>query len=121
VRGQYSFGAEGLHRSCGRTSSARSERLGREALELGVVVADLHRAAARAKRSGLWAGDSPIAPWDFRKPAAMPPVHGMVYVTTNGKKYHTANCRHLNASAKAIPLEEAKRTREPCKACRPGE
>jgi len=51
----------------------------------------------------------------------MPPVHGMVYVTTNGKKYHTANCRHLNASAKAIPLEEAKRTREPCKACRPGE
>jgi len=78
-------------------------------------------AAARAKHSGLWAGDSPIAPWDFRKPAAMPPVHGMVYVTTNGKKYHTANCRHLNASAKAMPLVDAKKTHEPCKACRPGE
>jgi micrococcal nuclease len=78
-------------------------------------------ASARAKRTGLWAGESPIAPWDFRKPAAMPSVPGMVFVTTNGKKYHTATCRHLNASATAIPLEEAKKTREPCKACRPGE
>lgn len=78
-------------------------------------------ASARTKRIGLWTGESPIAPWDFRKPAAMLTVPGMVYVTSNGKKYHTATCRHLNASAKAIPLDDAKKTREPCKACRPGE
>lgn len=63
--------------------------------------------------------DVGIAPWDFRKPAAQPAVAGMVYVTTNDTNCHRPDCRHLDASAKAVPLEEAKKTREPCKACRP--
>jgi hypothetical protein len=37
----------------------------------------------------------------------------------NGKKYHRSDFRHLNATAKAIPLEGAKKSREACKACRP--
>jgi micrococcal nuclease len=74
---------------------------------------------ARAKKLGLWAHDAPIAPWEFRKPAVQPTIPGMVYVTTGGTKYHAAGCRHLNASAKAVSLEDAKKTREACKACRP--
>lgn len=74
---------------------------------------------ARETKAGLWADAAPVAPWDFRKPAPRPEVPGMVYVTTGGKKYHRADCRHLDASAKAVPIEEAKQTREPCKACKP--
>jgi endonuclease YncB( thermonuclease family) len=74
---------------------------------------------ARAAKRGLWADAAPVAPWDFRKPPERAEVVGMVYMNATGERYHRANCRHLNASAKAVPIAEAKRTRTPCKACRP--
>ncbi len=42
-----------------------------------------------------------------------------VYVTARGKKYHTASCRHLTATKRALPLSEAAKRYEPCKVCRP--
>lgn len=75
--------------------------------------------AAREAKRGLWADIAPVAPWDFRKPAAHPELPGMVYVTTGGKKYHRGDCRHLDATARAVPIDEVKRTREPCKSCKP--
>jgi hypothetical protein len=41
------------------------------------------------------------------------------YVTAGGNKYHTAGCRHLTATKRALPLSEAVKRYEPCKACRP--
>ena len=43
-----------------------------------------------------------------------------VYVTPNGKCYHsTKNCRSLSRSKniKAVPLSEAKKTRRACSIC----
>ncbi len=45
-----------------------------------------------------------------------------VYVTNTGEKYHTANCRYLNESKRAIKLSEAKAQGYiPCKVCKPPE
>lgn len=33
--------------------------------------------AAREKKLGLWSHAAPVAPWDFRKPAAQPEIPGM--------------------------------------------
>lgn len=42
-----------------------------------------------------------------------------VYVTTNGKKYHSKNCEIVKTGKKGIELEEAiKKGYEPCKSCK---
>jgi kynurenine formamidase len=42
-----------------------------------------------------------------------------VYVTTTGKKYHRADCKHLDKSKRAMSLVDAKRNYTPCKVCQP--
>ncbi len=42
-----------------------------------------------------------------------------VYVTRTGTKYHRAGCRHLRRSSIPISLDEARRSYDPCKVCRP--
>lgn len=42
-----------------------------------------------------------------------------VYITENGKKYHTKNCDLAKTGKKGITLQEAKKKGlEPCKACK---
>lgn len=74
---------------------------------------------ARAAKRGLWADAAPVAPWDFRKPPARAEVAGMVWINGGGERYHRPNCRHLDASARAVTSDEAKRTHTPCKVCKP--
>jgi len=91
---------------------------------------------AKAARKGLWGGQNPVAPWDWRKlkkgkpvakpkpPAkplprvpATPP--GIVYIAETGKKYHLASCQHVRQSRIAIALVKARRSHTPCKQCAP--
>ncbi len=44
-----------------------------------------------------------------------PPV--MVRVTVNGRKYHTETCPLLHGAYRTIPMIEALRSHEPCRAC----
>jgi micrococcal nuclease len=91
---------------------------------------------AKAARTGLWAWQNPVAPWEWRrekkggnKPATKPPTKplpripatpaGVVYITKTGKKYHTASCQHLKKSRIAIALANARRSHTPCKRCKP--
>lgn len=74
---------------------------------------------ARAAKRGLWSDAAPVAPWEYRMPAVRPDSAGKVWITAGGKKYHRGDCRHLDATARALPLEEARQTRTPCKTCRP--
>jgi hypothetical protein len=89
---------------------------------------------AKAARKGLWAGQNPVAPWDWRKqkkggkPVVKPkptgrPVPatpaGEVFVTENGEKYHAAGCQHLSKSKIAIALVSARRSHTPCSKCAP--
>ena len=81
---------------------------------------------ARRNRLGLWSGNAPLPPWDFRdlpelaeKNVEQPPQAGTVFVTKTGTKYHRAGCRHLTDSARALPFADAKRSFEPCKICKP--
>jgi hypothetical protein len=43
-----------------------------------------------------------------------------VYVTTTGRKYHTASCRYLRKSATPMKLKDAvKAGYSPCSVCKP--
>lgn len=42
-----------------------------------------------------------------------------VYVTANGRKYHTASCPLLHGTTRAISIDEAMESYEPCRACHP--
>ncbi len=42
-----------------------------------------------------------------------------VYITRTGEKYHTASCRYIKTSGKAVDLSEAVKSYEPCKVCKP--
>jgi hypothetical protein len=46
-------------------------------------------------------------------------VDTRVYVTRTGEKYHLSDCRYLRKSKIPITLEEAKKSYQPCKVCRP--
>ena len=90
---------------------------------------------AKAARRGLWGGQNPVAPWEWRrqkkggnKPAAKPkpptkPLPaarpGVVYIAKTGEKYHTAGCQHLKKSRIAIALVKARRSHTPCSKCFP--
>lgn len=91
---------------------------------------------ARALKKGLWGGESPIAPWDFRrgkrpetkvtaKPTTEPipnptqPAVGLVYRTVSGKKYHLGTCRYLSKSKIAISLPVARTSLGACSVCKP--
>lgn len=54
------------------------------------------------------------------KPKAEQKSSVVVYVTDTGNKYHRAGCRYLKSSSHAISLEEARKSYEPCKVCKPG-
>lgn len=82
--------------------------------------------SARDSKAGLWADSNAVPPWDFRRShdiaetALEKPLDTTkVYVTETGEKYHRAGCRHLAGSAKALPLDEAKKNYQPCRVCRP--
>lgn len=49
---------------------------------------------ARQAKAGLWAGPSPVAPWDWRKPKAADPAAGVVG-NSNSHVYHLSNCRSV--------------------------
>jgi endonuclease YncB( thermonuclease family) len=91
---------------------------------------------AKAARKGLWGGQNPVAPWEWRRekkggnrPVAKPPTKplsripatpaGIVYIAKTGKKYDTAGCQHVRQSRIAIALVKARRSRPPCKRCKP--
>ena len=42
-----------------------------------------------------------------------------VYVTRTGSKYHRGNCQYLSQSKIAKSLEDARRSFDPCKVCKP--
>lgn len=71
--------------------------------------------AAREAGRGLWADESPMPPWVWKNP----PDDGRLYVQGNGRKYHRANCQTLDGRRRAISLEDALRTHEPCQRCKP--
>jgi hypothetical protein len=72
--------------------------LGRLLFVLGVLAAAVN--VAPAVQQG--AADDPI-----------------VYITATGKKYHRANCGHLNKSKKAVRLSKLPRNYAPCETCKP--
>lgn len=43
----------------------------------------------------------------------------IVYVSPSGKKYHRAECKSLRGTKTPMTLEEARKSREPCKQCKP--
>ncbi|MBK8870764.1 MAG: hypothetical protein IPN19_06875 [Elusimicrobia bacterium] len=42
-----------------------------------------------------------------------------VYVTKSGKKYHRAGCRSLKKKGTPTDLNQARRSKTPCKVCKP--
>lgn len=89
---------------------------------------DAFRAAertARAARKGIWSlrgGPAPATTTDRPAASASQPTadpSGQVYVTRSGKKYHRADCVYAKNGATAIPLEQARKSYEPCSRCKP--
>lgn len=48
-----------------------------------------------------------------------PAGSAIVYVSASGKKYHRANCRSLRKGGTAMALDEARKSRDPCRQCNP--
>ena len=89
---------------------ARIERAARTAIaELEKQVEATSTLADETDVDSLFATPSSIAPRSATT----------VYVTDTGKKYHTAGCRHLDDSKRAISIDEAKKKYDPCKHCKP--
>jgi endonuclease YncB( thermonuclease family) len=99
-----------------------------------------YQARAQAAGKGLWAvpaaaaesGKSPVSgiatgavPIAVTRRAtastasSVAPRGPIVFVTANGTKYHRAGCRFLGKSAIAMPLSEARKRYQPCRACKP--
>ncbi len=92
---------------------------------------------ARQAKRGLWSGQHPIPPWEFRrgggrsssgglpartlrsqKPAAPAPATDTVHITRTGRKYHAAGCRYLSRSDIVVSRSEAERRGlTPCSVC----
>ncbi len=93
-------------------------------------------AAARAGKKGLWADAAPLAPWDFRGDARKEraeqsvsapadasdlPSGGAVFVDTDDKEFHKADCVLLDKSARrSLMLKDAQAQGYlPCRKCFP--
>jgi endonuclease YncB( thermonuclease family) len=99
------------------------------------------RDQARHTNKGIWVVTSAMRPAAPQPPAILSPVAPAsqasaravtvpdsadpeattVYVSSSssGKKYHRANCGTLRKGGKPIPLEQARKSHEPCKLCKP--
>ena len=61
-------------------------------------------------------------PFGLSAQSAVPQSKGevIVYVTTTGRKYHTASCRYLRKGATPLKLKDAvKAGYSPCSVCKP--
>jgi endonuclease YncB( thermonuclease family) len=97
---------------------------------------------ARCRNRGIWAtvpaagpaasqpalkapaSAAPASQLDARAIAGRAPSQPqptIVYVSSSpsGKKYHLAGCKSLRSPGKPVPLDEARKTYEPCKQCDP--
>lgn len=84
------------------------------------------QAEAKSAKKGLWAGEQPISPWDWRngkredgESVASAEDSIAVYVTETGTKYHRDGCLHLRKSKQEISLKNARSAYEPCQTCKP--
>lgn len=57
-------------------------------------------ASAKAARRGLWALQSPIAPWNWRKGVGVPVASGVVG-SRNSRIYHAPNCASVGRAKEA--------------------
>ncbi len=69
---------------------------------------------ARKYKAGLWRGNKPVAPWDYRRQRREGSNKGraasldrVVYVTKSGKKYHRNGCEYLKSVAGSYTIKEA--------------
>lgn len=86
---------------------------------------------ARQGEVGLWALNSPVAPWDYRhgtasiqkeevQPSPQKQQTETVYITRTGAKYHRAGCQYLRKSSIPISKTDAtSRGYSPCSRCNP--
>ncbi len=89
---------------------------------------------ARENMLGLWGGNNPVPPWDFRNGKTEQPTseitisqtetkkdvaEEIVYITKTGAKYHRAGCKYLRKSSIPIKLRDAVLKYSPCSVCKP--
>ncbi|MHC9540405.1 MAG: thermonuclease family protein [Vulcanimicrobiota bacterium] len=89
---------------------------------------------SRSNRTGLWSGNNPIPPWEYRQQnSGIVPTSGneninstgttrsseTVYITNTGKCYHRSGCRSLHSSSYPVSKNEAQKQYSPCSVCNP--